>query len=87
MHIIYYRLVLQYTVLEDVTSRSVLCKREVLRVSGAQKLQSHFHDLFAGQFAARKVIEDQFAMLSIELFALRDADRVGFFEFEPPVTF
>lgn len=87
MHTINYRLVLQYPVLEDVTSRFVLCKGEVLRVSGAEKLQSHFHDFFAGEFAARKVIEDQFAMLSIELFTVGDERCIVLFDFEPPVTF
>ena len=79
MHTIYYRLVLQYAVSEDVASRFVLCQGEVLGVSGAEKLQSHFHDFFTGEFAARKVIEDQFAMLSIELFALGDTGCVGIF--------
>ena len=87
MHTVYYRLILQYTVSEDVTSRSVQCKREVLRVSGAEKLKSHFHDFFAGEFASRKVIENQFTMLSVELFALGDTGCIGVFEFEPPVTF
>ena len=87
MHTIYYRLVFQYTVLEDVPSRFIQCKGEVLRVSGAEKLKSHFHDFFAGEFAAREVIEDQFAMLGIELFALGNANCIGVLELEPPVTF
>ena len=87
MHTIYYSLVLQDTVLEDVAPRFVLCKGEVLRVSSAEKLQSHFHDFFAGEFAARKIIEDQFAMLGIELFALGNANCIGVLELEPPVTF
>lgn len=46
-----------------------------------------FHDFFAAEFAAGEVIEDLFAVLGEESFALGDALGVGFFELEPPVRF
>lgn len=46
-----------------------------------------FHDLFAGQFAAREVIEYQLAMVFVKLFSLRDPGYVVVFQLKPPIGF
>ena len=33
-------------------------EREVLRVASAVELESHLHEFFAGELAAREVVED-----------------------------
>jgi hypothetical protein len=45
---------------------------EILRVSRAQELDAHLHELLASVFRARKGIENRFAMLNEQFLALHD---------------
>ena len=78
---------IENAVVEDMPRRRVMAEREVPRISRAQELQRHFHQLFASQFAAREVVEDLFAMFRVEALTLGDSCSVVAFEFEPPVCF
>jgi len=56
-------------------------KPEVVRISGAEKLQCHFHQLFASQLSARKRLKYGLAMICVQLLALLDATGVCILEF------
>jgi hypothetical protein len=57
----------------------------MLRVTGANELKYHLHELFAGKLGAREVLEDSFSMLGIDRLALSDSGLVGVFKFNPPI--
>lgn len=80
-------LILQDPVAKDVALLRTVGQREVLRIARTEKLESHFHHLFATEFAAGKVVEHQLAMFGEGVFALGNAGDVVFFDFEPPVRF
>lgn len=71
--------------MEDVASGVVMRQGKVLRVSGAEKLQRHLHNLFTGKFTAGEILKDQFAMFSVKLFSLGDALSVVTLKLKPPV--
>ena len=64
-----------------------VCEGEVAGVPRAEELERHFHQLFAGEFAAGEVVEDLFAVLGEEVLALGDSGFVVALELEPPVRF
>ncbi len=62
-------------------------QREILRIPCADKLEYHLHELFTCEFRAREPLQDGFAVLSVEFFALGDSLFVSLFELNPPVGF
>ena len=77
----------QDAVVEYVPRGWSAAEREVPRIPRAQELQRHFHQLFAGQFAAGEVVEHFLAVFGIQGLALGDSCAVVAFDFEPPVCF
>lgn len=65
----------------------VRMQREILRIPRADELEYHLHELFTCEFGAREPLQDSFAVLGVELFALGDSLFVSLFELNPPVGF
>lgn len=87
MHIPNNGFIAKDTVLEDVTFCLGMSEGEEMRVASAVELQCIFHHLFAAEFAAGEVVQDEFAVLFEEDLAVGDAFFVSAYEFEPPVGF
>lgn len=68
-----------------ILQHALILQREMLRVSRTDELQDHLHELLAGQFRAGERVEDSFAVLGVEFFALGNTASVSAFEFDPPV--
>ena len=74
-------------ILKYMTFRFRMSEGEELWIASAVELQCVFHHLFAAEFAAGEVVQDEFAVFFEEDFAVGDAFFVGAYEFEPPVGF
>ena len=72
-------------VFENVAFGFGMLEGEVLRISCAQKLQSVFHYFFAAEFTAGKMLQDQLAILLIQLLPLLDPLDVSPVQFQPPI--
>lgn len=78
---------LKYAIVKDVPRREGMAERKVPRIPRAEELQRHFHQLFAGQFAAGEVVEDFLAVFRVQGLAFGDSCSVIALNFEPPVRF
>lgn len=87
MHAVDDGFILQDPVVEDVAILWGVGQSEVLRIARAEELKTHFHNLFAAEFAAGKVIEHQLAIFGEDLLALGHDAGVVFLDFEPPIRF
>lgn len=68
-----------------ILQNALIHQREVLWVSGTNELQNHLHEFLARQLRAGKGVEDCFAILSVEFFALGNPASVSALEFDPPI--
>ena len=65
----------------------VCVEAEVFRMTGAEKLETHFHEFFGGELRAWESLDYRRAVFFKELLTLPDAFYVCVLELEPKVGF
>ena len=74
-------------VVEDVAGVGRMSEGKVLGIASTEKLQGHFHELFACELATREVVENELAVFRKEGDSGSDGLGVVAFELQPPVRF